>query len=84
MLGIWDLSNTYGFTLSNNSNSDGNSALQFTKINSQEDHQQQQHLDINTLSNDVIITKCCDLLMINGVIISIKYMDLNKSIEIDI
>ena len=41
---IWDLSNTYGFTLSNNSNSDGNSALQFTKINSQEDHQQQQHL----------------------------------------
>ena len=59
---IWDLSNTYGFTLSNNSNSDGNSALQFTKINSQEDHQQQQHLDINTLSKDEIINKCCDLL----------------------
>ena len=65
MLGIWDLSNTYGFTLSNNlnSNSDGNSTLQFTKINSQEDQQQQQEqLNINTLSNDVIITKCCDLL----------------------
>lgn len=62
MLGIWDLSNTYGFTLSNNSNSDGNSALQFTKINSQEDQQQQQHLDINTLSKDEIINKCCDLL----------------------
>ena len=58
--------------------------LQFTKINSQEDHQQQQHLDINTLSKDEIINKCCDFSMINGVIISIKYMGLNKSIEIDI
>ena len=59
MLGIWDLSNTFGFILSNNNNNNNNT-LRFMKNNLQEN--QQQQLDINTLSNDEIINKCCHLL----------------------